>query len=305
MSKKLILAGGTGNIGRLIIDRYRELNWHIVVLTRQQKQSDDRLVTYVCWDGESLAEWAAELEGADTLINLSGKSIQCRFTAKNKELLLASRLMPTRILGQAIASLQAPPRLWINFSGISLFEGLDGHHDEDSNQVGTTFLSELTGKWEKTFFNADTPGTHKVCLRLSPVLSKDFGMFKELYPLSKFGLAGKVGNGQQLVSWIHQDDLINMIHWIIGLPEPSLIYHACTKEPVANKIFMQKLQEVTGFPYEIPLPSPLAKIGAYFKGVESDMLLLSNPVYAKNASREGFIYRYADLRMALENLVNK
>lgn len=300
--KKIVLAGGTGNIGKLLIAYFTKLNYEIVILSRQARKSHNSNISYQLWDGEKIGDWIQVLNGADTLINMSGKSIQCRFTESNKKELLESRILPTKILGEAIGKLDNPPRLWINFSGISIFEGLDGFHDEESTYFSDTFLAELAKKWEDVFLSSFTLQTKKACLRLSPVLSKDFGMFKELLPLSKLGLGGQVGNGEQYISWIHEDDLIQMIRWIIDQESPSVLYHATAPKPEKNKIFMQNLRKAVHMPIGLPLPTPLAKLGAYFKGVESDMLLLTNAVESKRPLDEGFVFRYPTTELAFEKL---
>jgi uncharacterized protein (TIGR01777 family) len=305
VSKKIVIAGGTGNIGKLLSKTFAESGYEVIILSRQRMNSMNPKIKYILWDGEAIGSWVDELEDVDTLINLSGKSIQCRFTEENKKELFHSRLKPTQILGEAIEKLNSPPRLWINFSGISVFEGVVGYHDEESKDYGNTFLAKLTEQWEQTFVQSNTPKTHKVILRLSPVLSKKFGMYKELYPLAKFGLGGQVADGEQYVSWIHELDLIRMVVWIIDRESPSTLYHACVPEPISNKEFMKNLRRSVGMPIGMPLPTLFAKMGAYFKGVESDMLLLTNSVYATQPSKEGFNYNYSTTSVAFEHLTKK
>lgn len=304
-SKKIVIAGGTGNIGKLLLDAFVKLDYEVIILSRKLWTSQHANINYVQWDGETIGSWVEEIEDVDTLINLSGKSIQCRFTEKNKKELLYSRIKPTQILGEAIEKLNSPPRLWINFSGISIFEGLDGKHDEVSKNFGNTFLANLTKQWEETFVNSYTTKTNKVLLRLSPVLSKKFGMFKELYPLAKLGLGGKLANGEQHVSWIHELDLSRMVMWIIDQQSPSTLYHGCVPEPISNKEFMKNLRKAVRMPIGVPLPILFAKIGAFFKGVESDMLLLTNSVYSTRPSNEGFNYKYPTTSVAFEHLTKK
>ena len=300
--KKIIIAGGTGNIGKLLVEKFLKLNYQVVILSRHDQQSKKDGLQYVKWDGETIGEWVDVLEKADAVINLSGKSIQCRFTEENKKALLSSRVKPTAILGKAIEQSTTAPRLWINFSGISVFEGIKGENDEYSTNYANTFLANLTKQWEETFFKSNTPETTKVCLRLSPVLSKDFGMFKELYPLAKLGLGGKVGDGEQLISWIHELDLVELVVWILNQEKPSHTYHACVSNPISNKQFMKDLRTVVGTPFGMPLPAPLAKVGAFFKGVESDMLLLTNNVSTTKTIEEGFVFTYPNTIKAFKHL---
>lgn len=303
--KKIVLAGGTGNIGRLLTFALTQLGYQVLILSRSKNKSSHQDIKYIQWDGETLGAWVEELEDVDTLINLSGQSIQCRFTAENRKALVASRTLPTRALGEALVDLNNPPRLWINFSGISLFEGVNGQHDEESKDYGNTFLANLSKEWEETFVQSITPKTQKVILRLSPVLSRDFGMFRELYPLARFGMGGQVGNGQQQVCWIHELDLVRLVTWIIHHESPAALYHACTPESVPNKEFMQDLRRAVHMPIGIPLPVLFAKVGAFFKGVESDMLLLTNNVQSSRPVNEGFSFNYPTTQQAFEQLTKK
>lgn len=303
--KRIVLAGGTGNIGKLLTLILVHLDYQVLILSRKEAKSSHPNIQYIKWDGQSLGIWVQELEGIDTLINLSGKSIQCRFTAENKKELLQSRITPTRLLGEAIQKLNSPPRLWINFSGISLFEGVEGLHSEESTSFGNTFLAHLTKDWEKAFIDVKTPDTKKVILRLSPVLSTKFGMFKELLPLAKLGLGGKVGDGKQQISWIHELDLVRLVIWIINHKSPSTLYHACSPQPESNKEFMKNLRKAVGMPIGMPLPALFARIGAYFKRVESDMLLLTNGVTTFHTVKEGFTFNYPTTQKAFKNLTKK
>ena len=303
--KRIVLAGGSGNIGKLLSFILIHLEYEVVILSRNTKKSNQPKLKYVQWDGETLGDWYSELEHVDTIINLSGKSIQCRFTESNKKELLDSRILPTKVLGEAIAKLKIAPRLWINFSGISKFEGLSGMHDEYSESNSDTFLAHLTNEWEKTFYSTEIQNTTKVVLRLSPVLSRKFGMLKELYPLAKLGLGGRVADGNQYVSWIHELDLVRLVIWIINHDNPSLIYHASSPFPETNENFMRKLRKTLGTSIGVPLPTILAKVGAYIKGVESDMLLLNNAVKSSKTINEGFTFSYGDINQAFEHLTKK
>ncbi len=301
--KKIILAGGTGNLGQLLATEFNEHGYQVILLTRNKelKSTDKYLSVY--WDGLQLGKWTTYLENADAVINLSGKSIQCRYTEKNKKLLIDSRIEPTYILGKAIQMSKQAPRLWINFSGVSIFENKPPFHTEESLEYADTFLAKLSQIWEKTFWEADTEQTKKVCLRVSPVLSKKFGMLKELYPLAKLGLAGTVGNGQQYISWIHQTDFTRLVWWIIQQQELHHTYHACAPEAFTNKDFMMSLRTQVGVPLGLPLPEFMARVGAWVKGVEPNLLLDSTAVITSQTLKDGFTFQYPRLDFALKNLL--
>ncbi|TYR34487.1 NAD-dependent epimerase/dehydratase family protein [Sphingobacterium phlebotomi] len=300
--RKIILAGGTGHLGTLLKTAFLDLGWEVVLLSRQRNKKEDK-VSYVFWDGEHLGNWTDVLEGADAVINLSGKSIQCRFTSKNKAILDDSRILPTKALGRAIARCSKPPRLWVNFSGISIFSGLNELQDETSIAVGTDYLAQLTRRWEAAFSAFDLSDTWKVILRVSPVLSKQQGMFAELLPIAKWGLGGKVAKGSQYVSWIHQQDFVMLVQWIIEQTNPRRVYHACTPHPVTNAAFMKVLRKSVGVSFGLPLPRIIAHIGSYIKGVDSSILLQSVPATTKYTVEDGFVFKFGNISDALADLV--
>ena len=303
--KRIVLAGGTGNLGRLLVDAFLNLDYEVVVLTRGNKKSEFDNLHYVHWDGKSMGEWANALQGSDTIINLSGQSIQCRFTAENKKILKESRIEPTRTLGEMISTLDHAPRLWINFSGISLFEGLEPFSDENSTVLGKGFLAELSQEWERAFWQYKLEETKQVVLRISPVLSNDFGMFEELYPLIRLGLGGKVGDGQQYISWITDEDFVRLVTYIVQLENPARIYHACTPHPNTNEVFMQSLRTALSVNFGLPLPRLFAKLGAWLKGVEPTLLLESNAVTTIQTISDGFIFNHPNCEQAFVYLVKK
>lgn len=301
---KIVLAGGSGHLGRLLTSTFLVSGVEVVILTRDKSLVGTlNGIQYVYWDAERQGEWVGQLENVDTIINLTGKSIQCRFTTRNRELLSTSRVRPTKLLGRAIQSLKTPPRLWINFSGISIFGGKCGLHSEESMSYGTDFLAILAQEWESAFDQMDVPDTKKVILRISPVLTKGSGMFAELYPLVKKGLGGQVGDGSQMVSWIHEADLIQMVLWIIGLDQPSPIYHACSPHPVRNAEFMKIFREQAKVSFGLGVPTPLAHIGAFFKGIDVSLLLQTVPVTTKTTIEDGFKFKYNYLHSALAQLI--
>jgi len=302
--KKIVLAGGSGQLGELLVQAFAKKNIQCVILTRQTTASTDPAICYVYWDGVQIGDWKEELEDADVLINLSGKSIQCRFNKENKRKLETSRVQPTQLLGQALMGLKNPPRLWINFSGISIFGGKEGIHDESSLDFGDDFLANLTKIWEKTFTTVTAPAqTHKVILRVSPVLMPNSGMFASLKPIVKWGLGGQVANGKQYVSWIHQRDFVKLVLWIIKQENPAPIYHACSPYPVSNALFMKAFRQNLNQPIGLPLPTIMAKVGAMIKGVDSSLLIQSVAASTKASLDEGFKFKYPYIQQAIQQLL--
>ncbi|MGB3104320.1 epimerase [Sphingobacterium siyangense] len=300
--RKVVLAGGTGHLGTVLKKKFLESGWEVLILSRKQPEKEDG-VSYLFWDGEHLGTWGHVLESADTVINLSGESIRCRFTRKNRAILTDSRLLPTNAIGKAIAACDKPPRLWINFSGISLFSGLNGLQEETSTAVGEGYLAQLTKRWEAAFSAYALPETLKVILRVSPVLSKQQGMLAELLPLARRGLGGKISNGRQCVSWIHERDLVRLVMWIIEQTQPRLIYHACSPHPVTNAIFMKALRASSGASFGMPIPKAIARIGSFLKAVDSSILLQSVPGTTRFTLEDGFDFDFAEIECALNDLV--
>lgn len=301
--KKIVLAGGTGSLGALLIKAFAEKGWETIVLTRNKAKKSTSLVKYMYWDGKTLGQWAESLVGSFGVINLSGKSIQCRFTAENKKELYSSRIEPTKVLGEAISNMSVKPSIWVNFSGISLFNGLQTLQDENSNQVGKGFLADLAQDWEAACLGNKIEGVHQVILRISPVFLPDSGFFAELLPLVKMGLGGQVGNGKQWMNWIHYQDLVNLIFWILERKAPSSVYHACTPHPTTNADFMKQFRDVVGISIGLPLPTLMAKFGAFAKGVDSSLLLDSVPVTTTRTVEEGFVFLYPDAKTSIKQLV--
>lgn len=303
--KRIVLAGGSGTLGQLLIKAFITKGWDVIVLTRSRVQQPHKHVKYEYWNGETLGEWVNSLEGADTIINLSGKSIQCRFSNKNRTEMRNSRLLPTKVLGEALTNLKCKPRRWINFSGVSIFNELSTIQDESSKLVGHGFLAELSRDWEEVFFSNHLKDIDQVVLRVSPVLLPNSGFFSELLPLVKFGLGGKVGDGKQMMNWIHHVDFVRLMVWIIEKDKVSSIYHACTPTPVSNNSFMNSFRKEVGISVGIPLPNFMAKIGAFFKGVDPSLLLDSVPVASSFTIKEGFEFKFSNTRSAIKNLLLK
>ncbi|MBL1410645.1 epimerase [Sphingobacterium faecale] len=301
--KKVVLAGGSGHLGRLLAELFIKAGMKVVVFSRSKVDKAMEKVDYVYWDGETLGDWVGELEDTDTLINLCGKSIQCRFTKENQQALTNSRVVPTKLLGEALRSLKRPPRLWINFSGISIFGGKETLHAEDSTDYGIDFLSVLAQEWEAAFVDIPLQNTRKVILRISPVLSKGSGMFAELYPLVKMGLGGKVGDGKQMVSWIHEHDFVQMVKWVAELEEPAPVYHACSSDTRSNKDFMRVFREEAKISLGLPVPVFMAYVGSFLKGVDVSLLLQTVPATTKQTIEDGFKFKYNYLHSALAQLI--
>ncbi|MFZ4261877.1 TIGR01777 family oxidoreductase [Sphingobacterium sp. HJSM2_6] len=302
---KIIIAGGSGNLGKLLSNYFVNQGHDVYILSRAIQETSQAGLQYVPWDGEQLGDWTKALEDADVLINLSGVSINRRFSSANRKLLRDSRIGPTLLLGKAINGLINPPKLWINASGVSLFQRLVEINDEQSTATGQGFLAALVQEWEAAFNAIDLVQTRKIILRISPVLSLNFGMLIPLIPLAKWGLGGHVGNGKQLVSWIHEEDFVAMVAWIMENGTENNLFHACSPNPISNAEFMAQLRNEVGRKLGLPVPKLLAEMGAFFQGVDAGLLLDSVPVTTKLTIENGFKFKFPYIDQAIGEIINR
>ena len=225
---KIILAGGSGFLGGALAKHFGALGWEVVILTRTPKPRPDS-VREMAWDTKSLGDWARELEGATAVVNLTGRSVDCRYTAKNRREIMESRVNSTRVVGEAIANCKTPPRVWLNSSTATVYTHTFGKpHDESSQDMDSAadakdaFSVEVAQAWERTLNEANTPKTRKVALRTSMVLGLGRNsVFPVLRRLTKFGLGGRQGSGKQFVSWIHVEDFCRAVQAIPDKPRAS------------------------------------------------------------------------------------
>lgn len=301
---KLIISGGTGWLGSAIARHYAGTNHKIVVLTRQLKSDHDD-VRYVYWNGHSLGEWYKELDGADAVINLAGASINCRFTSRNKDNILRSRTETTAVIGEAIQRVVVPPKLWINASGISIYEPSDTIRNERDEPQGNDFLAVVSKEWERAFNAADTPQTRKVLVRISSVLLADKGLLKPLIGLARFGLGGHIGGGDQYISWIHEADFVQLVDWIISRKDIQGVVHASSPNPVKNRNFMKILRQALRIPFGVPNYTWSTKLGGWLIGTEADLVLSGRRVVSATLAESGFVFDYPEINGAIRNLVVK
>ena len=301
MTKKIIIAGGTGALGSALIDGYREVDTETVVLTREVRSNHDN-VRYVRWDAQSLGEWTKELEGATAIINLVGKSVNCRYTAKNKAEIVRSRVDATAIIGSAIQQATAPPKVWINAGSAAIFgDAGDAVKTEDSS-VGNGFSPEVCKAWEATFHQYDTPNTRKVFLRIGIVIQSKGGILKPFVNLARFGLGGRIGSGEQYLSWIHEAEFVRLVGWTIENENIQGIVHASNPNPIRNKDFMKAIRQRLGIPLGIPNYEWSTKLGAWLIGTEAELVLSGRRVISTVLAENRFEFQYPEFGDALRDL---
>lgn len=296
---KIIIAGGSGFIGRNL-ERHFVNQGHLVrILTRNPNGSND-----VLWDGETLGYWVSELDCANVLINMAGKSVDCRYHQINKDLILSSRINSTSILQQAVDNVKNPPALWINSSTATIYKhALAKPNDEATGVIGTGFSVNVAKAWEKEFFQVENEKIRKVALRTAIVLGKEGGAMLPFLGLANKGLGGFQGSGNQMVSWLHEEDLCKIVDFVIEKKQLKGIVNACAPNPIKNKVFMEELRKAVGVRLGIPTPSVLVKIGTWAMRTEAELVLKSRFVVPTLLIQNGYEFRFYDIEQALKDLV--
>lgn len=316
-NKKIVIAGGSGFIGQELVKYFGKEN-DIVILTREIKnaannrnqynslvEDDITRTRFIKWDGITKGDWLDELEGTDIIINLAGKSVNCRYTDKTKKEIFDSRTNAVKAIGMVIQQCKNPPALWINASSATVYRhALDKPQDEYTGEYHDDFSVQVCKLWEKTFFEQYTPGTRKVALRMAINIGPG-GILIPYFNLLKLGLGGKQGNGKQMYSWVHIEDVCRMTAWIYEHQEIEGVYNCSSPNPVSNSEFMKTLREVTGHSIGFPAYSWMLKIGAAVIGTETELILKSRWVLPTKILKSGFQFKYPGLKDALEDIISK
>ncbi len=306
--KRIVLAGGSGFLGRALAAHFRDAHWEVLVLTRAPGQHEVP-GRQVGWDARTLGSWAGELERATAVVNLTGKSVNCRYHARNRREILDSRVNSTRIFGEAIARCVQPPPVWLNASTATIYRHtLDGPWDENG-EIGPTpeakdaFSVEVAQAWERALEDAQTPCTRKVAMRMAMVLGMGRNsVFPALHRLARLGLGGSFGSGRQFVSWIHEVDYCRAVEWLIGHDDIDGRVNLAAPNPVPNREMMSTLRQVCGLPFGLPAASWMLEFGAFFLRTETELVIKSRRVIPRRLLESGFEFRFPTIRQAFENL---
>lgn len=262
------------------------------------------------WDGKLLGDWLKQLEGARALINLAGISVNCRYHARNRKLLLDSRLNSTRVLGEAIARCAHPPAVWLNSSTATIYHHTFGPPWDEGGQIGgcaeakDLFSVYVATEWERVFNEASTPRTRKVALRSAMVLGHaKNSVLPNLRRLARFGLGGSVAGGRQFVSWIHEEDFCRAVEWILKHDSLSSAVNLAAPNPVTNAEFMATIRKVCHAPFGLPTPRWLLEVGAFVLRTETELLIKSRRVAPGKLLGTGFTFLRPHLLSAIEHLL--
>ncbi|MEO6177979.1 MAG: TIGR01777 family oxidoreductase [Flavobacterium circumlabens] len=300
---KLIIAAGTGFLGQSLLTHFKNKFEEIVILTRGQSKEIDG-IKYVNWNAKTFSGWENELENTTVLINLAGKSVDCRYTKENKKEILLSRIESTKVLNKAVLQCANPPKHWLNSSTSTIYRfSLDREMDEVTGEIGNDFSMNVAQSWEKSFFKTETPKTLKTALRTSIVLGKNGGALIPLKALAKMGFGGKQGKGNQLISWIHEADFARAIAFIIE-KEITGIVNIVSPKPIENKNFMSLLRKAVGTSFGIPISETLLKFGSSIIRTEPELVLKSRNVIPKRLQENGFQFEFDTLEKTLKDLIS-
>lgn len=295
MKKKIVIAGGTGFIGKYLSDHFTQKGYQVLIISRQPDT--------VSWQDQQ--GMVAALEDSEMLINLAGKSVDCRYNEKNKKEILLSRIETTKALGEALKLCQRPPELWLNSSTATIYRHAeDRPMTEREGEIGTGFSVGIATEWEKALFNFQLTKTRLVALRIAIVLGKEGGVMVPLKRLVQFGLGGPQGNGKQMFSWIHMEDLKNIMLFIQQNKSMTGVYNCSAPQPIPNHTFMQELRRAMGMPFGLPSPEWLLKPGALLIQTETELILKSRWVIPEKLVESGFTFKYQTIDQAFKEIIN-
>lgn len=289
IKEKIIVFGASGFIGRLIAKDFREDFEVVLVTTSSDFKSTGCKVLQ--WNTQIIGGWAKELEGAKAVINLAGKSVNCRYTEENKNAIVGSRVDATRLIMKAIKATVNPPKVWLNASSATIYESEFVRPQTELNgTLGADFSPTVCKKWEEAFYEHDLPHTIQVALRMALVLGKDGGVLPEFIKLAKQGIGGKQGSGKQKVSWIAHDDLLRALRFLVENPKQRPV-NLCSPNPVTNEEFMTWVRSRAKVSYGLNLKLWMLKIGSWLKQTETELLLKSRFVYPEVLLESGFRFK--------------
>ena len=310
---KVVIPGGTGQVGTVLARAFHAAGHQGVVLSRHPASLPWRVVE---WDGQRAGAWTSELEGADAVINLAGRSVNCRYTASNRQAILCSRVASTRAVGLAIADARRPPKAWLQMSTATIYaHRFDAPNDEFAGYLGGAerdapetwrFSIEVAKAWEAAVAEIPTPQTRKVVLRSAMVMSPDRGgVFDTLLGLVRLGLGGRAGSGRQYVSWIHDTDFVRAVFWLLAHERIAGTVNLASPGPVPNATFMQVLRHAWGMPIGLPAMEWMVATGAMVMQTETELVLKSRRVVPSRLLAEGFAFEFSEWAPAARDLCQR
>ena len=310
---KVVIPGGSGHVGTLLANTLHRSGNDVIVLSRAPRLAPWRVVS---WDGMTVGDWSEEIDGADVVINLAGRSVNCRYNATNRQDILESRTRSTRAVGAAIAASARPPRVWLQASTATIYSHrYDAANDELSGVLGGDepnipktwmFSIEVARAWEAAFNEVELPSTRKVALRSAIVMSpEDGGAFATLMTLARFGLGGQAGPGDQYISWTHHSDFTKAVLWIIDHERLAGVVNIAAPNPLPQKDFMRELRRAAGIRVGLPAAAWMLEVGAMLMRTETELILKSRRVVPTRLLESGLAFDFPRWSEAVDDLVRR
>ncbi len=319
---KIVIPGGSGQIGAVLVRAFVADGHEVVVLSRKSwrtwrasAQADTHSVRHVEWDSETLGRWVTEFDGADVVINLAGRSVNCRYGTRNRREIKESRVKSTRAVGQAIAEAARPPRVWLQASTATIYaHRYDAANDETTGILGGDepnapdtwrFSIDVAKSWEQAAIEAHTPNTRQVLLRSAIMMSPDCGgALDYLLRLVRWGLGGKLGDGRQFVSWIQDRDFIRAVYWLIDHDLAGPV-NLASPNPLPNAEFMCSLRDAWGCRIGLPTTEWMLEVGTFLMRSESELVLKSRRVIPGRLLGSGFEFEFSAWSEAAQDLCDR
>jgi uncharacterized protein len=310
---KVVIPGGTGQVGTVLARAFHGDGHDVVVLGRHPKNEPWR---FEQWNGQTIGDWADEINGSDVVINLAGRSVNCRYNETNRRQMMDSRLNSTHVVGEAIAKASNPPSVWLQASTATIYAhrydapnddvtGIIGGHEADAPNTWN-FSIDVATAWEHATNQIETPRTRKVLMRSAMIMSPDRdGIFDTLLGLVRVGLGGTAGDGRQYISWIHDHDFIRSVYWLIEHEELSGPINLSSPNPLPNREFMKTLRDAYGMPFGLPAFEWQLEIGAKLMRTETELILKSRRVVPKRLTDSGFEFEFPEWKDAAADLCRR
>lgn len=313
---KIVIPGGTGQLGTVLARAFVRSGHDVLVLGRMPDLAAKAQWRVGRWDPGDPAELAEKLDGADVVISLAGRSVNCRYNFSNRQEIISSRVQSVRAVGGAIARAKHPPGLWLQASTATIYAHTYGPpHDEASGVVGGSeanvpkswhFSIDVATAWELAFDEIELRNTRKVKLRSALTLSPDRGgIFDALIGLVRWGLGGTMGDGRQYVSWIHEADFVRALYFLIAREDMSGIVNVCSPNPLPNCEFMALLRKAWGVAIGLPHTKGMLEIGALLRRTETELVLKSRRVVPGRLLEAGFSFIHPEWSEAARELCDR
>lgn len=301
-TRQVVLAGGSGFLGQALADHLCRGGYEVVVLTRSPR-SGTGPVQQVEWDGRTVGKWREYLEGAKAVVNLAGRSVNCRYTPENRREIVDSRVQSVAAINRAIAACTVPPTVVVQAGSLAIYGDPGDHLCDESAPPGEGFSADTCLLWEKAFNSLETPRTRRVLLRIGFALGRNGGALQTLATLARWYLGGSAGNGKQYISWLHLHDLNRMFLSAIEREDIEGVFNATGPNPVTNAAFMHALRSTLRRPWSPPVPAWVVRIGARLMGTDASLALTGRRCAPKRLTEKGFSFTYPDLKEALRDLL--